>query len=133
MRRFFTVLVVVAVVTGSIAAQESVFRFASNPFAGTSRDGNTESMAVRDSGENLEQTTIESYESWPSADGQSAVQKKAMYRAEQRELRIAARKWYGFSQSRPVVTAVPYMTSYALLGVGHHWHPHYSWYGTAWR
>lgn len=131
MRWFFTVLCVVAAATGTVAAQESAFRFASDPFTGdtTREDGN---QPVRDESESKESTT-ESYESWPTADGRDAVQKKAMFRAEQRQLRIASRRWYGFSQSRPVVAAVPYMTNYSPHWVGRHWHPYYSWYGTVWR
>jgi len=44
-------------------------------------------------------------------DPQLAVRRKAEFRAEQRRQRLAVRKWYGYSQSRPQVSASPWTSS----------------------
>ena len=132
MRWFLTVLFFVVAAFGTAQAQESAFRFASDPFSGDSAP-ESGTPTVREAGKYAEAATTESYKSWPNAEGRDAVQKKAMFRAEQRQLRMASRNWYGFSQSRPVVTAVPYMTDYSPLWVGRHWQPYDSWYGSVWR
>lgn len=49
-------------------------------------------------------------------DPQMAVRRNAEARAEQRMQRIAALKWYGYSNSRPVVNATPWGSTYSA-----HW------------
>lgn len=130
MRRLITALVFLFLIQGVVAAQESTYRFGSDPFKTTQDEETTTTPSTV---EDEASESDSSYQSWPSLDAQSLVQKKAIFRSEQRQLRTAARQWYGFSQSRPVVVAVPYMTNYHPLWVGRHWHPYYSWYGTMWR
>lgn len=49
-------------------------------------------------------------------DPKMAVRRKAEYRAMQRERRMAAREWFGYSNSRPTVNADPYTAGYSA-----HW------------
>jgi hypothetical protein len=42
-----------------------------------------------------------------------AVRRKAEYRAAQRQRRIAAREWFGYSNARPSANADPYMAGYS--------------------
>ena len=46
-------------------------------------------------------------------DPKVAVRKKAEFRAQQRQQRIAAQKWYGFSNARPTVNATPWGGMYS--------------------
>jgi hypothetical protein len=46
-------------------------------------------------------------------DPKQAVRRKAEFKAAQRELRIAAMQWYGFSNSRPTVNPTLFSGSYA--------------------
>lgn len=46
-------------------------------------------------------------------DPQQAVRRAAEERAAQRRQRIAARKWYGVSNARPIVSHTPFMYWYA--------------------
>jgi hypothetical protein len=132
MRRFFTTLIMIAFAAGTVAAQDAAFRFASDPFSADEAK-TTDSEKVSGQGNNpvKQATSYDSYESG-SASAKSLVQKKAMFRAEQRQLRIASRKWYGFSQSRPAVLAAPHMTTYNPIWVGRNWTPYFGWYGRAW-
>jgi hypothetical protein len=123
MRRFFTTLTFITLAAGTVAAQDATFRFASDPFSAEER-GNAEKETAEKSATSIENaSSYESYETTPGTIG--LVQKKAMYRAEQRQMRIEARKWHGFSQSRPVVNSDPYMTAYTPLWAGRNWAPNY--------
>lgn len=51
-------------------------------------------------------------------DPQAAVRRRAEYIAAQRDQRIAARKWYGFSNSRPRANGTPFMGTYSPAWVG---------------
>lgn len=51
-------------------------------------------------------------------DPRQAVRRKAELRAAQRMSRIAAMKWYGFSNSRPQANPIPFMGSYSPAWVG---------------
>lgn len=128
MRRFFITLVVIAIASATANAQEGNFRFPADPFSGKE----TETAAKEST--NKTDAAEKSYASYDSdITSASLVQKKAMHRAEQRQARITARKWYGFSQSRPVVNADPYMTAYSPLWVGRNWVPnYYRLYGSVW-
>lgn len=46
-------------------------------------------------------------------DSRAAVRRKAEVRAEQRQQRIASRKWYGYSNARPRANATPWGASYS--------------------
>lgn len=46
-------------------------------------------------------------------DPQQAIRRRSEKRAAQREQRIAARKWYGHSNSRPQVSALPWPKLYS--------------------
>lgn len=49
-------------------------------------------------------------------DPKTAVRRKAEYRAAQRERRIAAREWFGYSNARPTVNPDPMQAGYSA-----HW------------
>lgn len=46
-------------------------------------------------------------------DPQFAVRKKAEFRARQRQARIAASEWFGYSKSRPLASATPFLDVYS--------------------
>ncbi len=46
-------------------------------------------------------------------DPKVAVRAKAEYAAAQRQRRLAAQKWFGYSNARPTVTVTPTMTPYS--------------------
>ena len=50
-------------------------------------------------------------------DPKAAVRRKAEYRTAQRMRRMAAREWFGYSNSRPVVNTDPYNSA----GYSAHW------------
>lgn len=49
-------------------------------------------------------------------DPKEAVRRKAEYRAAQRQRRIAAREWFGYSNSRPAANSDPWMAGWSA-----HW------------
>jgi hypothetical protein len=51
-------------------------------------------------------------------DPEQAVRRKAEDRATQRNHRMAARKWFGFSNARPTASPVPIMSSYSPFWAG---------------
>lgn len=103
--------------TSALAAQESTFRYASDPFAAKVV------AAVTEETEQNSASDAEPFESYETADEAivSRLQQKAIDRAEQRRRRIEARRWYGHSQSRPLVFANPYMTTYAPMWMNYSW------------
>ena len=133
MRRFSITIVMLALAVGTATAQDSTFRYESDPFS--TEEGqpaaNTVAADVDSPDVDKQGSSYESYESSPTSVP-SLVQKKAMYRAEQRQLRIASRRWFGFSPSRPAVVGNPYMTSYRPILNTRSWSPSYSWYGNPW-
>ena len=46
-------------------------------------------------------------------DSPTVAQQKAMERGAQRMARLEAMRWYGFSNSRPTATAMPFTTMYS--------------------
>ena len=58
-----------------------------------------------------------------------AVRRKAQMRAQQRSNRLAAQRWFGFSNSRPQASPIPQMGTYSPTWQGNSWNP-YSWVGT---
>lgn len=59
-------------------------------------------------------------------DPKQAIRRKAELKAAQRRDRLAALKWYGFSNSRPTAAHMPFMnSSYSPAWVGNSWNPHY--------
>ncbi len=129
MRRFSITIILLALTAGSVAAQEPTFRYVKAPYVGQERIETAETETT--TAETPESPSYDSYESMVS--GQSRVQQKAIFRAEQRQMRIESRKWYGYSQSRPVVTANPYMNSYySPTWISRTWRPQYSWFGGTW-
>jgi len=61
-------------------------------------------------------------------DPHGAVRRKAEFRAAQRGDRLAAMKWYGQSNTRPLVSATPYCDTYGAGWVGNTANP-YQWRG----
>ena len=61
-------------------------------------------------------------------DPRVAVREKAEFRAHQRQQRIAAMDWYGFSNSRPRANPTPWGSTYSTQWVGSGSQP-YSWSG----
>ncbi len=59
---------------------------------------------------------------------QEAVRRKAEFRANQRSNRLAAQRWFGFSNLRPTANPVPYYGSYSPSWVGNFSDP-YAWSG----
>ena len=59
---------------------------------------------------------------------QEAVRRKAEFRAAQRRNRLAAQRWFGFSNLRPTANPVPYYGSYSAAWVGSLWDP-FAWSG----
>ena len=54
---------------------------------------------------------------------EEAVRRKAEFRARQRRNRLAAQRWFGFSNLRPTVNPVPYYGSYSAAWAGNIWNP----------
>lgn len=46
-------------------------------------------------------------------DAKEAVRRKAEYRTAQRQRRIAAREWFGYSNARPAANSDPWMAGYS--------------------
>ena len=63
-------------------------------------------------------------------DPQQAVRRKAELKASQRSARLAAMKWYGFSNARPQANPVPFMSAYSPAWVGNG-PDRYDWVGGA--
>ena len=61
-------------------------------------------------------------------DPKQIVRQKAEFRAAQRQARIATRKWFGYSNARPIVMHVPQMGTYSSMWGGSFGNP-YMWYG----
>jgi hypothetical protein len=57
-----------------------------------------------------------------------AVRRKAEIRATQRQNRLEAQRWFGFSNLRPVANPIPFYSSYSPAWIGNPWSP-YSWFG----
>ena len=49
----------------------------------------------------------------PKAEKRSLAQEKAILRGQQRMARLEAMRWYGFSNSRPTATAMPFTSMYS--------------------
>jgi hypothetical protein len=64
-------------------------------------------------------------------DPAQAVRRKAELRAEQRMGRIAAMKWFGFSNSRPQASPIPMMGGYSPAWIGNGV-DRYDWVGVSW-
>jgi hypothetical protein len=64
-----------------------------------------------------EQTDVSWYEYDEQAEyrpnARAIVMQRAMLRAEQRQNRMAAMKWYGMSNSRPTAAATPFCSVYS--------------------
>jgi hypothetical protein len=58
-------------------------------------------------------------------DPKYIVQRRAALKAEQRERRLAAMKWYGLSNTRPVANAMPFMGTYSPSWVGNGWNSYH--------
>ena len=63
-------------------------------------------------------------------DPQMAIRRKAEKKAAQRRQRLAAMKWYGYSQSRPTANPTPIMGIYSPMWSGNGSDP-YLWIGNA--
>ena len=61
-------------------------------------------------------------------DPQQAVRRKAELKSAQRRDRIAARKWYGYSNIRPTASPTPFSGSYSPSWVGNGYNP-FEWIG----
>jgi len=55
-----------------------------------------------------------------SKDPKSSVRKKAEFQAEQRRKRLAALKWFGFSNQRPQATSDPLYNDYSPRWTSNH-------------
>jgi hypothetical protein len=61
-------------------------------------------------------------------DPKQAVRRNAEQKADQRRARLAALKWYGFSNQRPQAAPTPFTTTYSPVWTGNVWDP-YRWVG----
>lgn len=62
-------------------------------------------------------------------DPKLAVRKKAEFRADQRLRRMAALKWFGFSNQRPKAGTDPYDSDYSPSWTGNNNNYPFRWYG----
>ncbi len=62
-------------------------------------------------------------------DPKYLVHRKAALKAEQRDQRLASSKWYGYSNSRPVASGMPFMGTYSPTWVGNGWNS-FHWVGS---
>lgn len=63
-------------------------------------------------------------------DPRQQVRRKAEFRAEQRQHRLAALHWFGYSNARPTASMTPTCGQYSPSWVGNHYHPFW-WRGTS--
>jgi hypothetical protein len=61
-------------------------------------------------------------------DPREAIRKRAEFKSQQRQYRLAAQKWFGWSQSRPSASPTPTMGVYSPTWVGNGVSP-YEWVG----
>jgi hypothetical protein len=61
-------------------------------------------------------------------DPQQAVRLKAEFKASQRQRRLTALRWFGYSNSRPIANSVPLYGQYSPAWIGNGYHP-YQWLG----
>lgn len=64
-------------------------------------------------------------------DPRQAIRRRAELKAAQRHSRLAAMKWFGFSNARPQVNPVPFMGVYSPTWVGNG-SDRYDWVGAGW-
>ena len=62
-------------------------------------------------------------------DPKTAVRERAEFKAAQRDRRIAARKWFGFSNIRPSASADPYNGDYSPVWSSNNASSPYQWNG----
>jgi hypothetical protein len=60
-------------------------------------------------------------------DPKVAVRRRAEFEADQRQARLAAQRWFGYSNSRPTVSPVPFTSNYSPMWTSN------SPYGNQWR
>lgn len=126
MQRIIPVLCLTAIMTGSVSAQRPLFQFADNPF-GT--QVNAPQGTAPESTGKLSSSPSDKYRSFQQAmDAKGLVQRNATIRASQRRHRLATRKWFGYSNLRPITAAGPYMTHYARTWTSHP-RTRYHWFG----
>jgi hypothetical protein len=67
-------------------------------------------------------------------DPKEASRERAEFKSQQRQNRIASRRWYGHTKARPTAAAIPYFSTYGTQWVGLPWDP-YRWsvYKTTYR
>jgi hypothetical protein len=139
MRHACLIILVVSVMATTAGAQESSrFRYSPDPFseddARTERSGEERNEGnLGDGGLESNEQENKSYQAHEAGDYMTPVQRIAYVKADQRRQRIAARKWFGLSNSRPIANSNPYFSAYSPAWVGSYWQP-YHWYGdTIWR
>jgi hypothetical protein len=54
-------------------------------------------------------------------DPAQAVRRKAELAADQRQARLAAMRWYGYSNARPIASGTPFMGQYSPAWIGNGW------------
>jgi hypothetical protein len=60
-------------------------------------------------------------------DPKAAVRRRAEFEADQRQARLAAQRWFGYSNSRPTVSPIPFTSTYSPMWTSN------SPYGNQWR
>jgi len=65
-------------------------------------------------------------------DPDMMARRNAEFRAEQRRNRLAALKWFGFSNARPRASSDPFHGDYSPYWAGNNSHYPYRWQGAGW-
>jgi len=113
----FSLAALFAALAVSVVSAQDPFGRETNSNRDTDPFGQTRVASSSTARANLRQSTISRGELAPTPemwfyeqamshynDPRTAVRAKAEYRADQRQRRLAARKWFGYSNARPVVS-----------------------------
>lgn len=115
-------VLLVSIVSGSLYAQE-----ATSPSTKSRSDADTV-VDMPSSGAVTPEMWfyLEEYRRYKNP--KESVRRKAQFASQQRQNRLAAQRWFGISNSRPVANPIPYYASYSPSWVGSSWNP-YAWSG----
>jgi hypothetical protein len=122
-------IVMTATVASSVIAQQPSYPLTKN--APPKLDAKPELRVDVSPGELTPTTEMWFYEQeWKRHDDpKQAVRRNAEYDTAQRQLRMSARKWYGFSNLRPAADGMPFCGDYSPAWRSNTFFP-YQWAGT---
>lgn len=116
MKRVFGALLVMALLAGGATAQQP------------QKNNKGQAAPAIDQGNLPPELLLYLQEVRRNEDPKQVVRRNAAERGAQRRNRLAARKWFGFSNTRPTAAATPFMGTYSPMWVGNTWNP-YFWSG----